>query len=372
VIGVSIKDRAAILPAGHMADGAYWFDDKSDHWVTSTFYKETLPAWVEEVNRNKPSARAENASWYPVDSRPGSAKAFCTMGQPATGVPKCRSLEATPWGNEMIEDFAEHALTAEKLGHHSGTDILAVSFSSNDYVGHAMGPDSPEVRDMAIRTDRLFGKLFAAVDKSVGMDNVLFVMTADHGVAPVPEVNEARHMIGGRNSQPELLKTMSDALVAKYGPGEWIVGTAGPIPYLNTQLIETKNLNAAEVEQTAAAAARRMPHVFRVYTREQLLKGEVLDDYVSTAVRNGFYQKRSGDVIVIPEAFYIYEKTGTSHGTPFGYDTHVPVIFMGPGIHAGHYYEKIAVNDIAPTLAAIVGVEEPSGSVGRVLQEMWQ
>jgi predicted AlkP superfamily pyrophosphatase or phosphodiesterase len=372
VIGVSIKDRAAILPAGHMADGAYWFDNKSDHWVTSTYYKETLPAWAEELNRNKPSARAENATWYPVDSQPGSAKAFCTMGQPANGVPKCRSLEASPWGNEMIEDFAEHALTAENLGHHSGTDILAVSFSSNDYVGHAMGPDSPEVRDMAIRTDRLLGKLFGAVDKSVGMGNVLFVMTADHGVAPVPEVNEARHMIGGRNSQPELLKTMSDALVAKYGPGEWIVGTAGPIPYLNTQLIETKNLNAAEVEQTAAAAARRMPHVFRVYTREQLLKGEVLDDYVSTAVRNGFYQKRSGDVIVIPEAFYIYEKTGTSHGTPFGYDTHVPVIFMGPGIHAGHYYEKIAVNDIAPTLAAIVGVEEPSGSVGRVLQEMWQ
>jgi len=165
---------------------------------------------------------------------------------------------------------------------------------------------------------------------------------------------------------------MSDALVAKYGSGQWIVGTAGPIPYLNTELIESKHLNEAEVEQTAAEAARKMPHVFRVYTREQLLKGEVLDDYVSTAVRNGFYRKRSGDIIVIPEAFYIYEATGTSHGTPFSYDTHVPVIFMGAGIHAGHYYEKIAVNDIAPTLAAIVGVEEPSGSVGRVLQEMWQ
>ena len=372
VIGVSIKDRAAILPAGHMADGAYWFDDKSKHWVTSTYYKETLPQWVEEINENKPSARATNAKWYPVDAQSGSAKAFCTMGQPENGVPKCRSLEATPWGNEMIEDFAEHALRGENLGHHSGTDILSVSFSSNDYVGHAMGPDSPEVRDMSIRTDRMLGKLFDAVSKSVGMENVLFVMTADHGVAPVPEVNEARHMIGGRNSQPALLKAMSDALAAKYGPGQWIIGTAGPIPYLNTQLIESKNLSAAEVEQTAAEAVRRMPHVFRVYTREQLLKGEVLDDHVSTAVRNGFYQKRSGDVIVIPEAFYIYEKTGTSHGTPFSYDTHVPVIFMGAGIHAGHYYEKIAVNDIAPTLAAIVGVEEPSGSVGRVLQEMWQ
>ncbi len=372
VIGISIKDRAAILPVGHMADGAYWFDDKSDHWVTSTYYKETLPAWVEEVNRDKPSARAVNAAWYPIDRQPG-AKPFCGMGTAAAnGVPKCRSLEATPWGNEMIEDFAEHALKAERLGHHSGTDILAVSFSSNDYVGHAMGPDSPEVRDMAIRTDRELGKLFEAVNREVGMDNVLFVMTADHGVAPVPEVNEGRHMIGGRNSEPALLKAMNDAMVAKYGEGRWIVGTAGPIPYLNTELIASKGLNEADVERTAAEAARRMPHVFRVYTREDLLNGRVLDDYISTAVRNGFYRKRSGDIIVIPDAFYIYEATGTSHGTPFSYDTHVPVIFMGPGVHAGKYYGKITVNDIAPTLAAIVGVEEPSGSVGRVLQEMWQ
>jgi arylsulfatase A-like enzyme len=372
VIGVSIKDRAAILPAGHMADGAYWFDDKSGHWVTSSYYKETLPGWVDEINRNTPAGRAANAKWYPVDAPAGSAKPFCTMGRASSDVPKCRSIEATPWGNEMIEDFAEHALAAENLGHHAGTDILAVSFSSNDYVGHAMGPDSPEVRDMAIRTDRLLGKLFDDVDQKVGMNNVLFVMTADHGVAPVPEVNEARHMLGGRNSEPELLRTMTEALTAKYGPGQWIVGTAGPIPYLNTELIESKKLDVGEVERAAAAAAERMPHVFRVYTAQQIMKGEVLNDQVSAAVRNGFYRKRSGDIIVIPEAFYIYEKTGTSHGTPFGYDTHVPVIFMGPGIHAGHYYEKIAVNDIAPTLAAIVGVEEPSGSIGRVLQEMWQ
>jgi predicted AlkP superfamily pyrophosphatase or phosphodiesterase len=380
VIGISIKDRAAILPAGHMADGAYWFDNQSGHWVTSSYYTATLPDWVEKVNASKPSAAAETGVWYPVGAKAGSAKPFCAMAPGARPrgdmAPKCVSLEASPWGNEMIEDFAEHALAAEKLGQHTGTDILAVSFSSNDYVGHAVGPDAPEVRDMAIRTDRLLGKLLDDVDKTVGLANVVFVMTADHGVAPVPEINAARHMIGGRNSEPALAKAMNDALVAKYGAGNWVAGSAGTNPYLNTELIEAKKLDEAEVERTAAAAARRQPHVFRVYTKEELLRNEAPDDAVTAAVRNGFYQTRSGDVIVIPEEFYMYGASGatvgTTHGTPFNYDTHVPVIFMGAGIKAGHYYEKIAVNDIAPTLAAIVGVEQPSGSVGRVLQEMWQ
>lgn len=372
VIGVSIKDRAAILPAGHMADGAYWFDDKSGHWVSSTYYAESLPLWVNQINESKPAAHAENAKWFPVDGKAASGKAFCATGQAAPDVPRCPSLEATPWGNELIEDFAEHALTAEKLGRHTGTDILAVSFSANDYVGHATGPDSPEVRDISIRTDRLLGKLLDYVDKTVGPGNVIFVMTADHGVAPVPEVSEARRMPGGRLSEPALMKAMEDALAAKYGAGKWIVGQVGVVPWLNTELIASKNLNEAEVEKTAADAARKTPHVFRVYTREQLLTGQARQDPVTAAMSNGLYDGRSGDIFVIQEPGYLYESSGTSHGTPFNYDSHVPVIFMGAGIKPGHYYEKIAVNDIAPTLSAIVGVDQPDGSVGRVLQEMWQ
>jgi arylsulfatase A-like enzyme len=375
VIGISIKDRAAILPAGHMADGAYWFDDPSGHWVTSSYYTAALPDWVAHVNAAKPAAAAEAGVWYPVGAKAGSGKPFCAMAAASGGVPKCVSLEASPWGNEMIEDFAEHALTAEKLGQHTGTDILAVSFSANDYVGHAVGPDAPEVRDMAIRTDRLLGKLLDDVDKTVGLANVVVVLTADHGVAPVPEVNTARRMIGGRNSEAGLTKAMNDALVARYGAGQWIVASSGGA-YLNRELMDAKKLDEADVERTAAAAARRQPHVFRVYTRAELLRNEVLEDSVTDAVRRGFYRTRSGDVTVIPEGFYIYSASGTTsgttHGTPFNYDTHIPVIFMGAGIKAGQYFEKIAVNDIAPTLAAIVGVEQPSGSVGRVLQEMWQ
>jgi hypothetical protein len=372
VIGVSIKDRSAILPAGHMADGAYWFDDKSGRWVTSSYYMETLPAWVNRINAGKPAAIATNAKWFPIDAKAGQGKAFCTTGQAIDDLPKCSSMEATPWSNELIEDFAEHVLTAEKLGRHTGTDILAIGFSANDYVGHVWGPDSPEVRDISIRTDRLLGKLLDYIDKDVGLSNVMFVITADHGVAPVPEVSEARHMPGGRLSEPLLMKAMEDALAAKYGAGKWIVGRVGIVPWLNTELIESKKLSEAEVERTAADAARKTPHVFRVYTREQLLAGQVQEDSVTAAVRNGLYAGRSGDIFVIQEPGYLYETSGTSHGTPFNYDSHVPVIFMGAGIKPGHYYEKISVNDIAPTLAAIVGVEQPDGSIGRVLQEMWQ
>jgi hypothetical protein len=372
VISISLKDRAAILPAGHAADGAYWFDDRSGHWVTSTYYMEKLPVWVNQINEARPAAGATNATWYPVDAKPGSAKAFCTMGTPTAETRKCASFEAAPWGNEIIEDFAEHALAAEKRGQHSGTDILAVSFSANDIVGHRMGPDSPEVKDMSIRTDRLLGKLLDDLDQGVGLNNVVFVLTADHGVVPIPEMNESRHINGGRLSAATIVKAMQDALAAKYGAGKWIVNMSGTGPYLNTELIESKKLDEAEVEKTAADAARKMPHVFRVYTSEQILNGQIAGDSVATRIRNGVYPGRSSDLLIIQEPEYVFEASGTNHGTPFNYDTHVPLIFMGPGIKAGHYYEDVVANDIAPTLAAIARVQEPDGSVGRVLQEMWQ
>ncbi len=369
VIGISIKDRSAILPAGHMADAAYWLDAKSSQWVTSTYFMNHLPKWVAEVNASDPAARARGASWFALDAKPGD-KPLCTMVK-TPDVRTCGSLEASPWGNELIEELAERAVAEEKMGSHEGTDILAVSFSSNDYVGHAVGPDDPAVRDISIRTDRLLGKLFDAVDKQVGLDNVIFVMTADHGVAPVPEVNQARRMPGGRLKPGDLAAAIQQTLETKYGAGKWIEGGSGTTPYFDRMLIAKYKVTEAEVQQTAAEAVRALPHIFRVYTADQVQNGRMQDDYTGVLVRNGFYRQRSPDLIVIPEEYYQFGASGTTHGTPFKYDTHVPVIFMGSGIKPGHYYEKIAVNDIAPTLAAIAGVQEPSGSTGRVLQEMW-
>jgi hypothetical protein len=372
VIGISIKDRSAILPAGHMADAAYWFEDKSNHWVTSDYYRQDLPQWVREVNDSKPYMRSVGANWMALNAKPGD-KPLCTMVKGVEGTRFCGSLEATPWGNEMIEELAEKALTAEAMGKHDATDVLTVSFSSNDYVGHAVGPDAPEVRDISIRTDRLLGKLLDAVDKQVGLANVVFVLTADHGVAPVPEVNQARRMPGGRLSDAKMAAALQQALETRYGAGKWLANNSAATPYFSRELMQKYKVTAAEVENTAAEAARALPHIFRVYTAEQLQAGQVPSDMVGTAAVNAYYRGRSADLLILQEGFYLNGGTsGTSHGTPFNYDSHVPVIFMGAGIKAGHYYQRIAPNDIAPTLAAIAGVQEPSGSVGRVLYEMWQ
>jgi len=370
-ISVSIKDRSSILPAGHMADAAYWFDSDANQWITSSWYMNALPAWVAAINASKPAARAAGASWKALDAKPGD-KPLCTMNKDQKDVRYCGSLEASPWGNELIEELAEKAVIEEKLGTHAGTDLLTVSFSSNDYVGHAVGPDSPEVRDISIRTDRLLGKLIDATRKQAGAENVLFVLTADHGVAPVPEVNTARKMPAGRLKESTLASTIQSTLEAKYGTGKWVEAMSGNSAYFNRSLIQQYKLNEADVEHTAAAALRQLPHIFRVYTASDLRTGQVMKDNVSAAMTYGFYEQRSGNLVVIQEPFYLYDASGTSHGTPFNYDSHVPVIFMGAGIKPGHYYQKVAVNDIAPTLAAIDGVQEPSGSIGRVLAEMWQ
>ena len=369
VIGVSIKDRSAILPAGHMADGAYWYDDHANAWVTSSYYRGELPEWAKKVNLEQPAARYAGMKWLPFDAKGDSAKPFCSMTKD-TGVRFCGSIEATPWGNEMIEEFAERALEGENLGHHASPDVLAVSFSSNDYVGHAVGPDDPAVRDISIRTDRLLGKLFDAVERRVGAGNTLVILTADHGVAPVPEVNVARKMPGGRLNVAELTAKITDALAQRFGAGMWLLASSGGMLYFNQDLIRAQKLDPAEVELAAAEASLEQHHIARVYTRSQLVDGAVQHDDISRAFGLGFFGPRSGDLFVLQEPYYLFEATGTSHGTPYDYDNHVPVIFLGPGIKPGKYSTRIAVNDIAPTLAEILNVEQPSGSIGRILSEI--
>jgi predicted AlkP superfamily pyrophosphatase or phosphodiesterase len=360
VIGISLKDRAAILPSGHMANGAYWFDNKSGGFVSSTFYFKDLPDWVKAFNGSKAADKYAGTEWM--------GKKFLPAGEKLN-----ESLAASPWGNELIEAFAEHAVESEQLGKRGLTDLLTVSFSSNDYVGHAVGPDDPEVQDMAIRTDLLLRKLFAYLDKQVGMKDVLVVFTADHGVAPVPEVTQKRNMEGGRIPSGAVAKAVQSALEAKFGAGTWIekLFDGGAMIYLNLDLIHEKNLDRAEVDRVAAEAARTVPHIFRAYTREQIMSNQTGTDVASQDVQNGFFPARGEDIVVIQEPYYLFGASGTSHSTPFGYDTHVPVIFMGPGVKAGKYYGSIAVNDIAPTLATMLSVEIPSGAAGRVLAEMF-
>jgi predicted AlkP superfamily pyrophosphatase or phosphodiesterase len=356
VVGVSIKDRAAILPSGHMADGAYWFDGKTGNFVSSTFYFASLPEWVAQFNASRPADKYSGKTW---------------MGKTMAATPDAKfyaALDATPYGNELILQFAEKAIVAEKLGTGAKMDLLTVSFSANDYVGHALGAESEESHDMALRVDKLVGELIRAAEAQAGVGRVLVVLTADHGVAPGPETNQKRKMPGGRFDEKAELEAVEKALSARFGApkDKWIAYSSEGSLFLSDSNLR----DVAEVERVAADAIRALPHVFRVYTRTQLMNGAILADAVGVRMRNGFNAARSGNVIVMLDPYWIVSRSGTTHGAPFDYDTHVPVLFLGPQVRAGRYNANVMVNDIAPTLATMLDVETPSGSVGRVLDEM--
>ena len=358
VIGVSLKDRSAILPVGHMADGAFWVEGKTGSIVSSTYYFSELPSWVKDLNGSKPADKYAGLFW--VGGK-----------LPATGDPSLYpALPATPFGNELIELIAERAIASEKLGKHDATDVLAVSFSSNDYVGHAFGPDSPEAHDTSVLTDKLLDKFFRYVEAQVGMQNALVVLTADHGVAPVPEISIQRKIGGGRMPGTIVQETVQAALEQQFGKGKWILSAGAEAIYLDRELMRQKKHPSADVERVAAEAARSVPHVARVFTREQLTEGRAMDDAIGRRVQNGFHPVRGGDLVIVLEPYWLYGAKGTTHGTPYNYDTHVPIIFMGAGIKPGRYNKRAAPNDIAPTLATMLDVEIPSGSSGRVLDEM--
>lgn len=369
VIGISIKARGAILPSGHRAAGAYWFDDVSGNFVTSTFYMSNLPSWAQEFNERKLPAEYIKRKWehfpeWSFDSSKGSSIPY-------------DKLPASPWGNELIERFAEDAITGEQLGQRGPTDLLTVSFSSNDYVGHRVGPDAPEVRDMSIRTDQLLAKLFRLIDQKVGLKNTVIVLSADHGVAPTPARDEEDKMPGGYVAA-DVEDAVQSALNRKFGHASWLIPGAGETGLYfdhealrNAKTSEGKSVTREEVFAVAKEALLSIPqlHVSRVYSREQLDNG-INGDFIARAETNGYYPRRSADVSLVFEPGYLPGSSGTSHFSPYAYDRHVPVLFMGPGIKPGRYDQTIMPNDIAPTLATMLAIQTPSGSSGRVLTEM--
>jgi predicted AlkP superfamily pyrophosphatase or phosphodiesterase len=363
VIGLSLKDRSAVLPSGRAANAAYWYDDDTGAFVSSTYYFPELPSWVTTFNAAQHALEFAGKVWLEA-----------AAGKPARALPAQpgRALTAavysSPFGNDLLERFAETAIQSEALGQRGVTDLLTVSFSSNDAVGHSYGPDSPEVRAAAINVDRALGRLLDYLDKTLGENRVLVALTADHGVAPVPESLAAARESGGR-IRGDFFAPIRAALEARFGPGKWLLSTAGSSPYLDYDLIASHNLNPVEVRQVAAAAAAAIPHVARVYTRDQLLTQRGPADAIDARVLRGFNARRSGDLEILLDPFWIRGTTVATHGTPYNYDAHIPLIFMGPGIASGVRLNHVALNDLAPTIAARLDIEPPSGSAGRVLTE---
>ncbi len=367
-IGISLKARAAILPSGHQANGAFWFDDVSGNFVSSSYYMEHLPGWADSFNSKKLPAKYVDCKW---DGFPNWNFHAAKGGTPYSKLP------ASPWGNELVEQFAEQAINGEQLGQRAVTDLLTVSFSSNDYVGHAVGPDAPEVKDMSIRTDQLLSKLFEVLDQKVGLGNTIIVLSADHGVAATPAQDEAEKMPGGYLAA-DIEDAVKSALNKRFGNHEWLIADAGEtsIYFDRDTLGQVKGADGQPVPpevvyNTAKEALFAIPqlHVARVYTRTQLDNG-VAGDFIAQAEMNGYFPRRSGDLNLVFEPGYIPGTKGTSHFSPYAYDRHVPVLMMGPGIKAGHYDAAIQPNDIAPTLATMLAVQTPSGSSGHVLTQI--
>jgi predicted AlkP superfamily pyrophosphatase or phosphodiesterase len=369
VIGISMKDRAAILPAGRMADAAYWVDGTTGSAISSTWYMQQLPDWMVRFNDQKIALKNVGASWYALGQSEGS-KPLMTMPKKVDKT-YFSQWEETPWANDMLEQLAETIITNEQLGKHDATDILTISFSANDHLGHAVGPDDPAVEDMSVRTDQTIGRLIDfAVKQAGGEKNVLVTLTADHGVSPVPEINVDRKMPGGRLDKNEYINTVKNALQKKFGEGNWVIATQESGFYLNDDLIAAKKLKHSAVEDEVAATVMALPYVARVYTRTQLLKHEAAASPIDEYMIRGFFAERGPDVMVALKPYYLFGKSGTSHGSPYDYDSHVPLIFWGAGIPHGVYTQQVGISDVAPTLAAVLHIETPSGTVGHVLKEV--
>lgn len=366
VIGMSIKDRSAILTSGHQADVALWFNAASGSFVTSTYYGTALPAWAEAFNARRPFDGFAGKLWDFPGGPSGKGRAM--PGE--AGQSLYSSAAGSPFGNEVLVDLAITAIEAEQLGQRGVTDLLSVSFSSNDSVGHTYGPDSPEVHDISVRTDRALGRLFARIDALIGLDRTIVVLTADHGVAPLPEDQQARRLPGGRIPGSAIFDPIEAALDATYGEAEWILATAGSSPYLNHAVAAERGLDLEAVRKVAAKAVMAVPQVARVYTRDQLLAGMVPDDIIGRRIARSYHLQRSGDLEIVLQPYWLRSSRGTTHGTPYRYDSQVPLVFMGPGIRPGTYHNPVALNDLAPTVAAILGIPAPGGSAGRALTEI--
>ncbi len=374
VVAISLKDRASILMGGHSPSAAYWYDHGSGRFVTSTYYMPTLPSWVVKFNRNSPVKDYCGRKWVALQDTPGgNGKVFSEFkGGPDEPCPDPKFLgwlQGTPFMNEMELKFAEEAVKNERLGQGSDTDLLAISLSVNDYIGHPFGPYSPQVADTTLRTDRYLASFFAYLDKLVGLRNIWIALSADHGVAPNPEFI-LDHKWGPGSAQPALIRSAVDkGMASVFGPGQWVAATDESYIYLDSDALKKHRIQPLEAEKVAATAAASAPGVMAAFTRTQLLTGGLPWSPLARAASNSFNPQRGGDVFVVldPYAVPVSGTRDTTHGSPWNYDSQVPLLLWGSAFRPGVYFSQCQPIDLAVTLAATLGLTQPSGSQGSPL-----
>ncbi len=392
VVGVSIKNRGAILPAGHFPDGAYWFDPNSGNFITSTYYKQKLPEWVKTFNEKQVAKKYMTGKWetlLPIttytESGPDASPYEANLGMghtfpyDLTAIRKkdksYKALSTTPFGNSIIADMALAALSGESLGADSETDLLTISFSSTDYIGHRFGPDSKEIEDCYLRLDLEIAELIDELNKKVGKDEYVIFLTADHAVAHVPQFLIDKRIPAGYIERTPVASILLKTLSEKYGEGEWIFSASNDQLFLNKELIADKEIDLNEFTDEIIKSLLSFKGIKKVFRGEDLNRYEYTNG-IAAKLQNGYNTKRSGDLLLVYEPGWFvksYGKTGTTHGSGYNYDTHVPLLIYGQGIPKGYTsYEKISITDIVPSLCLKYEVNLPNGTTGNAIKELFK
>jgi len=386
-IGIALKDRAAVLPAGHSANGAYWYDDKTGGWITSSYYMSDLPKWLKDLNAKKLADQYYAKDWntlYPLNTYVQSAAdeepyEYRPFGANAKGFPYNLSqfvgknygaLHVTPYGNSFTFDMAKAVINGEQLGADSITDFLAISLSSPDYIGHTFGPNSVEAEDNYLRLDKDLGDFLKFLDKQLGKGQYLVFLSADHGVAHVPAFLKEHKIPAGSVGDQKILEELNKLLKDKFNVDKLAIGLINYQVYLDRSAINAAHLNKDSIYKEVIIFLLQQPGIARAFALDAL-NAVTLNNKIKNAIANGYYPSRSGDIqfILQPQWIEGFEKGGTTHGVWNPYDAHIPLLWFGWNIHPGKTNREVYMTDIAPTIASMLHIQMPSGSVGNVIEE---
>jgi predicted AlkP superfamily pyrophosphatase or phosphodiesterase len=391
VVAVSGKDRGAILLAGKTGT-AYMYMDKTGNFASSTFYMKQHPDWVKQYQAGKPQDRYYGKSWtalLPEAAYAGDASEDLNAPKPGThnrlpytyysesgeiDAGYYNNLKTGPFLDQLTIDFARAAVEGENLGRNPAgvPDLLGVSLSAHDYVNHAFGPESKLSHDHLQRLDRMLADFFNYLDKRIGMDNVVVVLTADHGFPNTPEFSQTQHIDAQRIDGDKMMTALGQHLSDKFGGAKLLSAWSLPNIHLDYEQIDKSGLKREEVENAAARFLLKQNGIVEAYTRTQLESGAANTTRIATLMRRAWNREASGDLMVVTKPYWYFGTgiSGTSHGSPYAYDTNVPLLIMGKRwIKPGYYGQYAEVVDIAPTLANLLHVRPPSGAEGRVLTE---
>jgi predicted AlkP superfamily pyrophosphatase or phosphodiesterase len=386
VLGIAIKDRSAILPAGHTANGAYWYDDSTGYFITSSYYRSALPEWVSNFNKRKIADQYLSQNWslykdstsYTASLPDNNKFEGVFKGEAAPVFPhelpklflnkngKYGLLRSTPFGNSILKDFAEATIIGENLGRGKTSDFLCISFSSTDYIGHMYGPNSREIEDTYLRLDQELADFFHFLDNWIGKNNVVIFLTADHGVVETPAFLMDQKIPAGYFDEAKCAKIVKENLLLKYGD-TLLLSYSNDQIYLDRKKIGTKGLKRDEVEKFVVEVMMGFEGVAACMTASDISANQY-NEAPKNKIQNGFNLKRSGDICIIlqPGWFSDWERmTGTTHGSAWSYDTHIPLYWWGWKVKNGSSEVNQNIIDIAPTLSMMLNIQFPDGCTGQ-------